>query len=692
MKLEKLSSLPALAGQNTSFSSHEIDYPEGMVFVTKTDTRGVITYANDSFVEISGYTRAELIGRNHNIVRHPEMPKWAFADLWVTIQAGYPWRGIVKNRAKNGDYYWVRATVSPIVVDNKVVGYMSLRRKPSKEEVAHAQALYRHAAPQQRLSPMRWFSALPLKTKLHLSVQLAMFSILVIVSLLIADQIKQRMLDAATLHAKDVANEVIDGANMLMATGTIGDVENRKLLLKKIASSGDIVSLKLMRSEQVVRQFGAGLPEERLEGVLSRQAENSKQPIYQLEWQAGGARLHAVTPYLAANNFHGTDCLSCHQVQAGSVVGVSDVVMDLSADFAAYRRLTYALIFGIIVVQFVLFFLIGWIIRRFVSNPVTQVTSTLTQLINGDVRGQVDISGRDEMGGVLCALQTCNVYLGSSFDRVATASHKLSQANQLSESVAKISEASHAQSEASASIAAVVEQLTVSIDQITDKSGEVQRISEHSKEAASNGEIVVKEVVLEMNRINAAVADVAKKIDALGAKSMQIQEMVATIHEISDQTNLLALNAAIEAARAGEAGRGFAVVADEVRKLAEKTVQATGKIESVVNEIGSGTSEAVVEMAATVEMVQGGTMMVAKTGEVMSDINRGSLQVLMGVEDILASLKEQSVASREIAVNVERVAQMSERNNLDLRGVTIAAECLREQVVELDRSIEHFKI
>jgi aerotaxis receptor len=110
----------------------EVDYPEGMIYVTKTDIRGVVTYTNDSFVEISGFSREELIGENHNIVRHPDMPRWVFSDLWSTIKSGHPWRGIVKNRTKNGDYYWVRATVSPIVVDNNVVGYMSLRRKPTQ--------------------------------------------------------------------------------------------------------------------------------------------------------------------------------------------------------------------------------------------------------------------------------------------------------------------------------------------------------------------------------------------------------------------------------------------------------------------------------------------------------------------------------------------------------------------------------
>jgi aerotaxis receptor len=99
--------------------------------VTKTDVKGSITYANRAFIEISGFTEAELLGKNHNIVRHPDMPPSAFADLWDTVKTGKPWRGIVKNRAKNGDFYWVEAYVTPITEHGRIVGYMSVRSRPS---------------------------------------------------------------------------------------------------------------------------------------------------------------------------------------------------------------------------------------------------------------------------------------------------------------------------------------------------------------------------------------------------------------------------------------------------------------------------------------------------------------------------------------------------------------------------------
>nr|WP_229428914.1 PAS domain-containing methyl-accepting chemotaxis protein [Massilia sp. ST3] len=116
---------------------------EGQSIVSKTDTRGRITYVNPSFVEVSGFDASELLGKAHNVVRHPDMPPQAFADLWRTLQAGEPWTGMVKNRRKNGDFYWVVANVVPVKEDGQLTGYMSVRTAPTREQVRAAEELYR---------------------------------------------------------------------------------------------------------------------------------------------------------------------------------------------------------------------------------------------------------------------------------------------------------------------------------------------------------------------------------------------------------------------------------------------------------------------------------------------------------------------------------------------------------------------
>ena len=128
---------------NLPVTQIEKPYPRGKYLVSKTDLKGAVTYANDAFVELSGFTREELIGKNHNVVRHPDMPPQAFEDLWRTVEQGRPWRGTVKNRSKNGDHYWVDAFVVPVRKNDQTIGYMSVRSEPSRAQIQSAEELYK---------------------------------------------------------------------------------------------------------------------------------------------------------------------------------------------------------------------------------------------------------------------------------------------------------------------------------------------------------------------------------------------------------------------------------------------------------------------------------------------------------------------------------------------------------------------
>ena len=127
---------------NQPVTGVEIQIPDGEEIVSRTDLRGKIVYVNPTFVRVSGFTEAELLGQPHNIIRHPDMPSAAFADLWATLKAGRPWVGMVKNRCKDGGHYWVEAHAIPVYENGEHVGYMSVRRKPTREQVREAQAAY----------------------------------------------------------------------------------------------------------------------------------------------------------------------------------------------------------------------------------------------------------------------------------------------------------------------------------------------------------------------------------------------------------------------------------------------------------------------------------------------------------------------------------------------------------------------
>jgi aerotaxis receptor len=130
-------------GRTVMISEREIPYPEGRLIISRTDLNGVLTHANEAFVELSGYTHDELIGQPHNILRHPDMPRAAFKDLWDTVSAGKKWHGYVKNLRKDGSFYWVYATAVPNVRGGKIVGYTSVRRKPSRNKIAEISATYK---------------------------------------------------------------------------------------------------------------------------------------------------------------------------------------------------------------------------------------------------------------------------------------------------------------------------------------------------------------------------------------------------------------------------------------------------------------------------------------------------------------------------------------------------------------------
>jgi len=360
--------------KNLPVTQHEIDYSESAIFVTKTDTKGIITYASDAFVEISGFSREELIGVSHNIVRHPDMPEWAFADLWTTVKAGHPWRGYVKNRAKNGDHYWVRANVSPILNNGNVVGYISLRKKPSRAEVAAAEALYSAGKPStKRFSIVNWFGKLTLQKKLQVLLQPVLLIAVGTATYFVSDHMKARLIDSVEARADAVANEVIDSANMLMVTGQISQTETRQLLVKKLSSSGGIVSLKLARSDAVANQFGSGLPEEQVTDEVQRNVIASKKPYYDLVERGEKTIYRVVTPYMFSHDFHGTDCLSYHVSEVGVVAGVSDIEIDMTKDFQDHQRFVTIINVGQVLLQVLLFFFIGWVVKYFVTRRVIEI-------------------------------------------------------------------------------------------------------------------------------------------------------------------------------------------------------------------------------------------------------------------------------------------------------------------------------
>lgn len=545
----------------------------------------------------------------------------------------------------------------------------------------------------------KWFGGLSLVTKMQLLIQPALFTLLSGATFWVYNTMHDNMLRDAHDKADAVAMQTIDSANMLMVTGAISDPANRQLMIKKIVEGQHLESLKINRTQQVVNQFGPGLPEEHLtdplvKATIDKSVKAGKSiPYFGIETVKGKPMLRTITPYIESHDFHGTDCLTCHQVKEGSSNGASDSLIDLSEQFSRIHRVVITLLLGQVALQVFLFFFIGWVIRKYVTQPVNVIIKNLNDIVDGDFSEGVDISGRDEAGELLCSTQSVKVLMGAAIDEIVSAAKRIGEhAGTLSISVEESAKASHAQSEASHAMAANIEQISVSIDHVAENAEEVRRTTDESSSIAHDGASTVKLVINDMAAISDEVVKAAEAVKELGKNSEQISGIVQSIKEIADQTNLLALNAAIEAARAGEQGRGFAVVADEVRKLAEQTSASTDTISKVVEGIQSGT-EVVTEMISeAVSKVKHGEELANQAGDAISNIETGSARVKGGVADIASAIHEQSTASREIASHVEQIAQMSEENSATIMRVDDAAKTLEKVAESLNVLTTRFKV
>jgi methyl-accepting chemotaxis protein len=315
-----------------------------------------------------------------------------------------------------------------------------------------------------------------------------------------------------------------------------------------------------------------------------------------------------------------------------------------------------------------------------------------TSIAAGDFTRDVATAAGDATS-MMASMKTMQAGLRSTIrDLLGAVGQVDSSAGAMADAAQQSAQVSAEAAEAAASMAAAVEQMTVSINHVADSARDALEIAGRAGSLSEDGGAVIENAVAEMKRIAGSVRGVADSIAMLDEQSERISSIVQTIKDVADQTNLLALNAAIEAARAGEAGRGFAVVADEVRKLAERTTQATGEIGGMIGGIQGSAQSAVGAMREAVAQVDRGTELAEQAGEAITSIRSATGEVSAVMNDISAAISEQSVASSSIAQQVERVAQSSEENSASARLSSESAGQLRRLAAEMRGRMERFRV
>ncbi len=514
--------------QNLPVSGRETLLTDGIPLVSTTDLKGQITYVNEAFIEISGFSEDELLGQPHNIVRHPDVPPAVFEQMWKTVSQAKPWMGVVKNRCKNGDHYYVNAFVSAIIRNGEVTGYQSVRLKPKRSQIERAERIYKRVNAGKR--------------RIHLIDLPILLSLPVLV--------------------------VFACLTPFILQGVVG-LTGWQLMLASALGSGllGLAAYKLMGSLKFACRLLVGSD---YSALLAQMYSDSSS-------EAGFLRLMAK--------------------------------LRIANEQAIRTRIHYS----------------------------ADMLASLGQ-------GTQDISDM--------------------------AAHAVRQQND---------EVRH--------ISKVVGEMSEAIAIVAARSADASEATSDGLKEAEKGRQVVKDAMHSIRHLSDQVKVAANQVDDLHRASEDISHAVSLINDIASQTNLLALNAAIEAARAGEHGRGFAVVADEVRSLASRTQQSTHEIQATLTRLRDETKEVYQVMTESRKQAKASVEQAEIAGETLEQIAFTMQGISERGQSIAAAARQQSIAAGEINNSLQEVTASAGETEQAAQQTRKASAKLSQHVAVIMESI-----
>ena len=513
---------------NHPITNNERTFDAKVKLISVTDAQGTIVDFNQHFLDISGFSREELIGQPHNIIRHPDMPAAAFKVMWQHLKSGKAWMGLVKNRCKNGDYYWVDAYVTPISKHGKVIGYESVRTMPDRQSVARAERLY----------------------------------------------------DAMN-RGKTGARKVIPVPEILAGVALLTSVA---LLWVGWSVAAAIWTMGAMLCSFLWAKYSAANFAHSLQGLLK-------------------------------SSF-------CHEL----------AVQTYTTDSGIHGKL-----------------------KTSIMSQLAHLNAVLSRIENAAER----VAKHSDAG--------------VNLTRETSAQLDLQQAETLQ-------------------VAAAMNEMSSTIADVANNVAATASQAEKANNLASGGTVIVGETRQAMLRLRDTVAEISQSVSDVSDQTEAIAQATQLIEQIAEQTNLLALNAAIEAARAGEQGRGFAVVADEVRTLAQRTQQSTREIYQIVEALTVKAQKAVATAGVGVQATDDSVEKVLASDQTLQDIASAVSEIASMSHRMASAVEQQSEVAEDINKQVIRISDLADTSREKASLCKESNELLKHTSDDLHELVLRFKV